>query len=103
MGWPGVGGFSASLSEEMSSASPNRSSAAGFFAGEGERTRECYGWAMSLKLAVDDVYSRHLGGGGGGGAVNRRPTKRATYLRHGPRVLDQERDMNIFYNRIYTP
>ncbi len=26
-GWPGVGGFSASLSEEMSSASPNRSSA----------------------------------------------------------------------------
>lgn len=27
-GWPGVGGFSASLSEEMSSASPNRSSAA---------------------------------------------------------------------------
>lgn len=27
-GWPGVGGFSASLSEEMSSASPKRSSAA---------------------------------------------------------------------------
>lgn len=27
-GCPGVGGFSASLSEEMSSASPNRSSAA---------------------------------------------------------------------------
>lgn len=33
-GWPGVGGFSASLSEEMSSASPNRSSAAVFFAAE---------------------------------------------------------------------
>jgi len=35
MGWPGVGGFSASLSEEMSSASPNRSSAAGFLAVDG--------------------------------------------------------------------
>lgn len=33
-GWPGVGGFSASLSEEISSASPNRSSAAAFFAAE---------------------------------------------------------------------
>lgn len=30
MGCPGVGGFSASLSEEMSSASPNRSSATDF-------------------------------------------------------------------------
>lgn len=31
-GWPGVGGFSASLSDDMSSASPNRSSATVAFA-----------------------------------------------------------------------
>lgn len=35
-GCPGVGGFSASLSEEMSSASPNRSSAAAFVAADSE-------------------------------------------------------------------
>lgn len=35
-GCPGVGGFSASLSDEMSSASPKRSSATGFLSAEGE-------------------------------------------------------------------
>lgn len=42
-GCPGVGGFSASLSEEMSSASPNRSSAAVFF------TVEQYGTCVRTK------------------------------------------------------
>ena len=66
---------------------------------------------MSLKLAVDDVYSKTMftvfvmdddivvgGGGGGGGAVNRRP---APINGMDQAVLDQEGDMNTFNNRIY--